>query len=148
MKKPAKPYQLLLDNSIYVAAIHNPERETKSLQLVLEIIQNKQITIIGNKYLLEEMDKYSRVFSSPTALMLLRALLSKISVIPVEKRYIKLCMNYMNKASALDIIHAATCLQTDSILITNDKHFDKLKQEKIITIWNTREALTNILSKT
>ncbi|MCW4013876.1 MAG: PIN domain-containing protein [Candidatus Bathyarchaeota archaeon] len=145
MKKPAKPYQILLDNNIYVAAIHDPVRETASLKLIIEIIQNKQIKLIGNKYLLEEMSRYSEVFPSPTALMLLRALIAKMEVIHVEERFIKLCLNYMDSSYPVDVVHAASCLQTDSILITNDRHFDRLKQEKIIKVWNTGEAIENLV---
>jgi PIN domain nuclease of toxin-antitoxin system len=91
------------------------------------------------------MSRYSEAFPSPTALMLLRALISKMQILDVEQRYIKLCMNYMDESSPVDIIHAASCLQTDSILITNDKHFDKLRQEKIVTVWNTKEALEELV---
>lgn len=145
MKKPAKLYRILLDNNIYVAAIHDPVRNTASLKLIIEIIQNRQIKLIGNKYLLEEMSRYSEAFPSPTALMLLRALITKIQIVNVEERYIKLCKNYLNYSNPVDIIHAASCLQTDSILVSNDRHFDKLKQEKIITVWNTKEALEHMV---
>ena len=146
MTKSEKTIQLLLDNNIFVAAIYNPKRETKSLQLLLEIIRNKNIHLIGNKYLLEEMSKYSKEYPSPTALLLLKILISKITVVNVQERYLKLCQNYMKPKSPVDIIHAATCLQTDSILITNDKHFAQLKQEKIITIWNINQALKQLLT--
>ena len=145
MKKPVKPYKVLLDNNIYVAAIHNPARETASLKLIIEIIQNRNVKLVGNQYLIEEMSRYSEVFPSPTALMLLRALVAKIQVVNVEARYIKLCMNYMESSSPVDIIHAATCLQTGSILITNDRHFDEIKQEKIITVWSTQEAIEKMV---
>jgi predicted nucleic acid-binding protein len=145
MKKFEAPIQILLDNNVFDAAIHNPGRETKSLQLLLELIRNRNLHLVGNPYLLEEVSKYGEVYSSPTALLLLKALISKMEHIAVEDRYIKLCLNYMNPGSPVDIIHAATCLQTDSTLITNDKHFDQLKQEKIITIWNINEALKHLL---
>jgi len=145
MKKPAKPYRILIDNNIYVAAIHDPVRETANLRLVIKLILDQRVNLIGNKYLLEEMSRYSEVFPSPTALMLLRALIAKMQIVEVEQRYIKLCMNYLDASSPVDIIHAASCLQTDSILITNDKNFDELKQEKIITVWNTKEALEKLV---
>lgn len=144
MRKPAKPFQILLDNNIFVAAIHDPVRETASLKLIIEMIQNKQIKLIANKYLLEEMSRYSEVFPSPTALILLRALISKMEIINVEERYINLCFKYMDSSYPVDIFHAASCLQTDAILITNDRHFDQIKKEEIITVWNTKEALENI----
>jgi len=145
MKKPEKPSRILLDNNVFVAAIHDPRHETKSLQLVIELIRDKKIRLTGNTYLLEEMSRYSEAYPSPTALLLLRALIAKIDIIQVEPRYIKLCSNYMTQDSPVDIIHAATCLQTNSTLITNDKHYDRLKKEKIITIWSINETLNNLL---
>ncbi len=145
MKKSKKPTRLLLDNNVFVAAIHNPRRETRSLQLLIEIIRNSNIHLAGNRYLLEEMSKYSEVYPSPTALLLLRALISKMDVITVQDRYVKLCMNYMSPDSPVDIVHAATCLQTDSVLISNDKHCQRIKQEKIITVWSINDALQLLL---
>lgn len=110
MKKSEKPIQILLDNNVFVAAIHNPGRETKNLQLLLELIRNRNLHLVGNQYHLEEMSKYSEVYPSPTALLLLKALISKMKHTTVEDRYIKLCLNYMDPSSPVDIIHAATCL--------------------------------------
>lgn len=145
MKKSEKPTRLLLDNNVFVAAIHNPRRETRSLQLILEILGNRNIHLVGNRYLLEEMSKYSEVYPSPTALLLLDALVSKMELIAVQDRYVKLCLNYMTIDSPADIVHAATCLQSDSVLISNYKHFERIKREKIITVWNINEALKLLL---
>lgn len=145
MKKSEKPTRLLLDNNVFVAAIYNPKRETRSLQLLIEIIRNRNLHLVGNRYLLEEMSRYSEVYPSPTALLLLRALISKMDVITVQDRYVKLCLNYMSSDSPVDIVHAATCLQTDSVLISNDKHFQRIKQEKIITVWSINDALQILL---
>jgi len=114
----------LLDNNVFVAAIPNPGRETKSLQLLLGLIRNRNLHLVGNQYHLEEMSRYSEVYPSPPVLLLLRALISKMKHIVVEDRYIKLCLNFMDPGSLVYVIHAATCLQTDSVLISNDKHFD------------------------
>lgn len=145
MKKSKKPTRLLLDNNVFIAAIHNPRREMRSLQLLIEIIRNRSLHLVANRYLLEEMSKYSEVYPSPTALLLLRALISKMDVITVQDRYVKLCLNYMSSDSPVDIVHAATCLQTDSVLISNDKHFERIKQEKIITVWSINDALQLLL---
>ncbi len=145
MKKSEKHTRLLLDNKVFVAAIHNPKRETQSLQLVIETIRNRNIHLVGNKYHLEEMSRYSEVYPSPTTLLLLRAIVSKMDMITVEDRYVKLCLNYMSPDSPVDIVHAATCLQTNSVMITNDRHLDYLNQEKIITGWSTNKALKLLL---
>ncbi|MDD2251669.1 MAG: hypothetical protein PHQ10_01720 [Dehalococcoidales bacterium] len=44
-----------------------------------------------------------------------------------------------------DIVHAATCLYTDAILITNDAHFNKIKQAEIIEVWSNTKAIKRLL---
>jgi AbrB family looped-hinge helix DNA binding protein len=39
------------------------------------------------------------------------------------------------------IYHAATCLQEGAILITNDRHFDRIRNEKIIEVWGISKAI-------
>jgi predicted nucleic acid-binding protein len=46
----------------------------------------------------------------------------------------------------VDIVHAATCLQEKSIMITNDKHFDKISEERVIEVWSTSTAIESLLS--
>ena len=41
----------------------------------------------------------------------------------------------------IDIYHAATCLQEGAVLITNDRHFDRINDEKIIEVWSISEAI-------
>ena len=41
-------------------------------------------------------------------------------------------------------VHAATCLQADAIIVTNDKHFNKMKEAEVITIWSISEALIEL----
>jgi len=55
-----------------------------------------------------------------------------------------LSKNYFDEP-LVDIVHAATCLQENSILITNDKHFDKISRNKIIEVWSINRAVENLL---
>jgi predicted nucleic acid-binding protein len=43
------------------------------------------------------------------------------------------------------VLHAATCLQTESILITNDHHFDRMRDQGIIKVWSIRKAIQELL---
>jgi hypothetical protein len=45
----------------------------------------------------------------------------------------------------LGALHAATCLQTGAALITNDKHFDRIKKEGVIEVWNASMAIKELL---
>ncbi len=44
-----------------------------------------------------------------------------------------------------DIYHAATCLKTGSILITNDKDFQELNKHRIIEVWSITEAIRKLI---
>ncbi|KPQ41414.1 MAG: hypothetical protein MPEBLZ_04055 [Candidatus Methanoperedens nitroreducens] len=62
-----------------------------------------------------------------------------------SRNILKNFIKYFPKNEIVDIVHAATCLQENSILITNDKHFDKISQNKIIEVWSISEAIENLL---
>ncbi len=59
--------------------------------------------------------------------------------LPFHDAYLILDGSNMSSLSeqlqAVDVIHAAHCLQRKSILITNDKHFDKISKNKIMAIF-------------
>jgi predicted nucleic acid-binding protein len=67
--------------------------------------------------------------------------------VEVSKDYIKKCNEYFAKDNIVDIVHAATCLQENSILITNDRHFDKISKNKIIEVWSISKAIEALLSE-
>jgi predicted nucleic acid-binding protein len=139
--------QFLVDANVFVAAIKNPEKKARTLDLVLELISNEGIHLVGNDLLLLEFEKYSERFKSETALHLLKRLRDKMIVVELDENYIKKCSKYFPKNEIVDIVHAATCLQEDSILITNDKHFNKISEDKIIEVWSISKAIENLLSE-
>jgi len=63
------------------------------------------------------------------------------------KNILKNCSKYFPKNEIVDIVHAATCLQENAILITNDKHFDKISKNKIIEVWSISKAIENLLNE-
>ena len=125
----------------------NPEKKARSLDLIIELIENEKISLVGNDLLLLEFGKYSEKFKSETTSYLLKRLKNKIKVVDVKEDYIKISRKYIPKAEVVDIIHAATCIQEESILITNDKHFDKISENCIIEVWNINKAIENLLGK-
>jgi len=44
-----------------------------------------------------------------------------------------------------DIVHAATCLYADAILITNDNHFNKIKNDGLVEVWSNTKAIKRVL---
>ncbi len=134
-------HQFLADTNLFIAAIKNPKKETASLRLILEIIDNINVILIGNEFLILEMEKYAEVFESKRGKEILRKLIDKTEIVDVDEKFLRLCKPYFPEDELIDIYHAATCLQTGAILITNDKHFDKIKSDRIIEVWNISVAI-------
>lgn len=137
--------QFLVDANVFIAAIKNPDKKARSLDLIIELVENEKISLVGNDLLLLEFREYSEKFRSETASHLLKKLKDKIKVVEVKEEPIKISQKYIPKAEIVDIIHAATCIQEGSILITNDKHFDKISKNRIIEVWNITKAIENLL---
>ncbi len=55
------------------------------------------------------------------------------------------CKTYFPENEIADAVHAATCIDFDAVLISNDKHFDKIKNTKIIEVWNINKAIEKLL---
>ena len=141
-KKSGKSIRLfLVDTNLFIAATKNPKKETTSLRLLLYLIEDTAIAFMGNEFLIMEMEKYAQVFESIRGKEILRKLIDKTEVVDVDEKFLRLCKSYFPEDELIDIYHAATCLQTDAILITNDRHFDKINDEKIIEVWNISKAI-------
>ncbi len=136
---------LLLDTNVFIAAIKAPKKETKTLQLILTIIGDEDIRLVGDEFLVEEFIKYAEEFKSETASAILAALLDKMELVHVSDNFIIICKNYIKTPNLADIVHAAACLKTDAVLISNDKHFNKIKDKGIIKIWSVSQAIKELL---
>lgn len=133
--------RFLVDTNLFIAAIKNPKKETASLRLLFELIDNININIIGNEFLIMELKKYTQVFESKRGKEILQKLMDKTEVVDVDEKFLRHCKSYIPEDELIDIYHAATCLQTGAVLITNDKHFDKIRDEKIIEVWSISKAI-------
>jgi len=128
-----------------VAAIANPLRATGTLKLILHLISDDDVELVGDRYLAEEMIRYAEVFPSETAATLLEATASKMRIINVEAKYVKICGGYIGTSDLSDIYHAAACLQSGSVLISDDGHFNRIRDEGIISVWGTNQAIKELL---
>ncbi|MFN4133030.1 MAG: type II toxin-antitoxin system VapC family toxin [Candidatus Hadarchaeales archaeon] len=135
----------LLDTNMFIAAIKNPERQTSTFQLLLKIVKDPNIKLVGNVLLAHEMSRYAEQFKSKRAAVLISALLTKMELVMVPKSYVKLCKPYILTPDKADVLHAATCLQTGATLITNDRHFDRIKKEGIIEVLSVSKAIKKLL---
>jgi predicted nucleic acid-binding protein len=135
----------LPDTNLFVSAIKKPEKKPYSLDLLLELLDNKDITLVGNKYLVREMEKYYEKLESPTARQLLIDIKKKMKVLDVDRESILACKPYFQGSKLRDIMHAATCLKEGSILITNDRDFDRIKSEGLVEVWSIARAIKELL---
>lgn len=135
----------LLDTNVFISAIKEPKRQTDTLKLIIKIISESRFRLVGNYLLAYELLRYAEVLKSETATTLVAALLSKMELIDVSKNYRKICKKYVKTPDKADILHAATCLQTSAVLITNDRHFDKIGDEGIIEVWNVSKAVRQLI---
>jgi len=135
----------LLDSNLFIAAIRHPGKQTDTLRLLVKIIGDAEVKLIADELLLEEMKRYAELLKSETAALILAALISKMEIVHVQEKYRKICKTYVDTPNKADVLHAAACLQTDSVLITNDKHFDKLREEGIVEVWGTSQAIERLM---
>ena len=135
----------LLDTNVFISAIKDPQRHTGSLRLILHIIGEPSIGLVGNDLLVEEMARYAELLKSETAATLLHALIAKTEIVKVQENFIKICKSYIETPDKADILHAATCLHTNAVLISNDHHFNRIRDEGIIKVCTTTEAINKLL---
>ena len=135
----------LLDTNLFISTIKDPGRQTGTLRLILHIIGEPGKGLVGNDLLVEEMARYAELLRSETAATLLRALIAKIEIVKVQENYQKICKSYIETPDKADILHAATCLQTNAVLISNDHHFNRIRDEGIIKVWSITEAIKKLL---
>jgi predicted nucleic acid-binding protein len=131
----------LVDTNLFIAAIKNPKKETASLRLLLELIDDTTIKLIGSEFLIMELEKYAQIFDSKRGKEILQKLINKMEVVEIDEKFLRLCKSYFPEEEIIDIYHAATCLQTGAIIVTNDRHFDKINDEKIIEVWSISKAI-------
>jgi len=130
----------LIDTNVFIAAVK--KGWTKTTDLVLHLLANPDFEIVANDVLIKEYEKYARELNAEEFLefLKLRTVISNPSKNEIEK-----CKPYFPENEAADVVHAATCLKAKAILITNDRHFDKIKETGLIEVWSISEAITRIL---
>ncbi len=134
----------MLDTNLFVAAVKNPKKETATLRLLMDILRREDIALVGNDLWLEEMLRYAEEFRSETASQLIGALVEKTRFVRVQKNFRTLCRGFITTPDPADILHAATCLQEQAILVTNDRHFDHIRDEGVLEVWDIAKAIRSL----
>ncbi len=133
--------KFLVDTNAFVSAIKKPG---KALELLLRLL-GKEFNLVANPYLVDEYTRYSRELPSDVARFLMAELCSRLRVVEVAERFVRLCKPYFQPGEAVDILIAATCLQEGAVLITNDKHFTEIMEEGVIEVWSISDAIDELL---
>jgi predicted nucleic acid-binding protein len=108
-------------------------------------MEDETIDLVGDELLLEKLGRYAELLKSPTTTGIVAALIHKTSLVRVSSKYRSICKTYIKTPDKADILHAAACLQTDAVLVTNDRHFRRITKEHIIDLWSISEAIRKLL---
>ena len=89
-----------------------------------------------------EYEKYANTLGTFVLLDYLKK--AVIQVNPSQEE-IDTCAPFFPESELSDIVHAATCLYADAVLITNDNHFNKIKTAELIEVWSNTKAIKRLL---
>lgn len=134
----------LLDTNVFVAAVKTPHRETATLRFLLALLARDDVGLVGNVYWVEEVLRYAEEFESETAAWLVGALLGRVRIVSVARNFVAVCAKYVRTRDPADVLHAATCLQDGAILVSNDRHFDRIRDEGVIEVWSITKAIRSL----
>ncbi len=121
--------RFLIDTNVFIAAIK--KGWTKTTDLVFYLLANPDFEIVANDVLVAEYEKYARSLNAEEFLEFLKL---RITVVNPSEGELETCRPYFPENEVADVIHAATCLKTKAVLITNDRHFVRIKESCLIKV--------------
>jgi predicted nucleic acid-binding protein len=133
--------RFLLDTNVFIAA--SKRGWTRTTDLVLRLVDGDD-DLIANDALVGEYKKYAEELGDQGRL-LLDHLLQKVVVLEISEEIIARCLPFFPEGQDADILHAATCMSAAGILISNDRHFEKIRQARMIEVWTISEAIAKML---
>ena len=136
---PDRSSRYLLDNTVFIAAVKR--KWTKSTELIYHLLDSPA-ELFANELLIFEYEKYARALGTYELLNYMKK--SVIYVNPSQEE-IDACAPFFPESELSDIVHAATCLYADAILITNDNHFGKIKNSGLVEVWSNTKAIKILL---
>ncbi len=134
--------KFLLDTSVFIASVKTGRTDTT--ELVFHVLSDDKYRVIGNDVLLAEYRKYAEKLN---ALDFYKFLKLRMEIVNPSRKEVLRLLPYFPPAQIADAVHAATCLKTGAILITNDRHFEKVAEEGLIEVWSISEAIRKVLRR-
>jgi predicted nucleic acid-binding protein len=129
----------LIDTNLFVAAVKSGK--TMSTELLVRLIEGPW-DLVADDILISEYERYALKFEAHAFFKLV---LAKVVIIEQSEEDILGCKPFFPSGSGADVVHAATCLHTGAILITNDGHFDRIKESGIVEVWSISDAIKELL---
>lgn len=140
----------MVDANVFVAAVKPFTKQRRvrkipgSLSLLLRLITDAELELFVSRPLLDEYRQLARELSSETSTLILDQLSAKAHKVTKIKAEIETCKHYIPEKEAADILHAAAALRLMAVLITNDRHFDKIRDVSIIEVWSISDAIRRL----
>lgn len=134
--------KFLLDTNVFIASVKKGWTDTT--ELVFHVLSDDKYRVIGNDVLLAEYRKYAERLNAWNFYEFLRLRMEIVN--PTRIEVLRL-LPYFPPSQIADAVHAATCLKTGAILITNDRHFEKVAEEGLIEVWSISEAIRKVLRR-
>ena len=113
---------------------------------MLKLINDDELELFANRWLLDEYKRLGEEMNSETSELILGQLTAKMrEPIELEGKAVARCRPYLPEGEPADVLHAATCLQSRAVLITNDRDFERIKESGVIEVWSIRDAIMKLL---
>ena len=138
---PGRSTRFLIDTNLFVAAIKRGKMRSTELLLVL---LDGPWELVADDILVSEYQKCAIKFEANAFLKILQ---SKVVVIEQSEEDILACKPFFPPTDGADIVHVATCLHARAILISNDAHFKRIKEEGLVDVWSISEAIERLLDQ-
>ncbi|MDA4134903.1 MAG: PIN domain-containing protein [Thaumarchaeota archaeon] len=147
--------RFVVDTNVFVSVIKpfsgrgpTPHADRGSLALLLKLITDPELELFGSLWLLDAYKRLAEELSSETAGLILGRLTAKMrEVTDVGQDAVARCAPYLPEREVVDVLHAATCLQSKAVLITNDKDFDRIEESGMIEAWSISEAIEKLCAQ-
>jgi predicted nucleic acid-binding protein len=144
--------RFVVDANVFVSAIKPFSRrnrkartDTGSLALLVRLITDAELELFGSLWLFDENKRLAEELNSEASELILGRLTAKVrEVTEVGEEAVLRCAPYLPEREAADVLHAATCLQSGAVLITNDRDFDGIKESGVIEVWSISEAIRKL----
>ena len=69
------------------------------------------------------------------------ALAEVMERVAVAERFLLACAPFFKPAQGSDCVHAAACLQSGAVLVSNDRHFEPIRRAGVVPVLNATEVI-------